>query len=71
MKPEFDYDNARFRTVVICDDMYEAHDMFCRRHTCNECPLQDKRIPGPFPCATWCVHNPVEAAELMGFEILV
>lgn len=59
-------------TNQIFVDIYDAHADFCNDRDCDtDCPLDaPTRKDGHQSCSAWAIHHPVEAAHLMGYEIV-
>ena len=60
----------RSKTGEVFDSLLEAADKFCLDHDCfwSKCPL-DKANESR-PCWDWIQEYPIEAARLMGYEVL-
>lgn len=60
----------RSKTGEVFDSLREASDKFCSDHDCfwRECPL-DKANESR-ACWDWIQEYPIEAARLMGYEVV-
>ena len=59
-------------TNQIFVDIYDAHADFCNDRDCDtDCPLDAPTCKDGYQsCSVWAIHHPVEAARLMGYEVL-
>ena len=59
-------------TNQIFVDIYDAHADFCNDRDCDtDCPLDAPTCKDGYQsCSVWAIHHPVEAAHLMGYEIV-
>ena len=70
---DWEEDQMKFRnpeTGEVFDSLREASDKFCSDHDCfwRECPL-DKANESR-ACWDWIQEYPIEAARLMGYEVV-
>lgn len=59
-------------TNQIFVDIYDAQAYFCNARYCDtDCPLDAPTYKDGYEfCSVWAIHHPVEAARLMGYEIV-
>lgn len=59
-------------TNQIFVDIHAAYADFCNARDCDtDCPLDDPTCKDGYPsCSVWAIHHPVEAARLMGYEVV-
>ena len=63
------------KTKEIFDNILLARTIFCFNKDCTECPLPSVIKPKLLPndsqdCDDFCENHPIEAAHLMGYEII-
>lgn len=59
----------KFRKTV--DSIEDAHRNFCTTKVCSQCELNEYNRPDRGEtCVDWSQKNPVEAARLMGYEVV-
>lgn len=59
-------------TNQIFVDICDAYTDFCNSRDCDtDCPLDAPTYKEGYEfCSVWAIHHPVEAAHLMGYEVL-
>lgn len=59
-------------TNQIFVDIHAAYADFCNSRDCDtDCPLDAPTYKEGYEfCSVWAIHHPVEAARLMGYEVL-
>ena len=59
-------------TNQIFVDIHAAYADFCNSRDCDtDCPLDAPTYKDGYEfCSVWAIHHPVEAARLMGYEVL-
>lgn len=59
-------------TNQIFVDICDAYTDFCNSRDCDtDCPLDAPTYKEGYEfCSVWAIHHPVEAARLMGYEVL-